>query len=193
VSYVTDGFDYKVINLLQQGGVGLLPTDTVYGLSCSALDQNAVAQLHKIKERDSAKPFIILISNLKILNMLSISENQANVVKKYWPGALSVIFPAPSAPSWLQLGFQSLAVRLPAHTELTDLINKVGPIVSTSANLQSEPLVHSAQEAQKIFDNQLDFYVDVGQLDNPPSTLALLENGQLKVVRQGAVKIEEKE
>jgi L-threonylcarbamoyladenylate synthase len=190
VSYVTDSFDYKVINLLQQGGVGLLPTDTIYGLSCCALNQQAVERIHKLKGRDQSKPFIILISDLKILNMLSISPEQAKAAQPYWPGALSLEFQTPNSPVWLHQSLKHFAIRMPDHPELQNLIRRVGPIVSTSANLQGEPPVHSAQEAQKIFGNQLDFYVDVGNLDNPPSTLALLENGQLKVVRQGAVKID---
>jgi L-threonylcarbamoyladenylate synthase len=189
VSYVTDSFDGKIVNRLQQGGVGLLPSDTIYGLSCRALDEVAVKKIHRLKDRDSHKPFIILISDIKMLDLLSISQDQAKIANDYWPGALSVIFSSPGIPTWLQLGTSSLAVRLPRYPGLTKLINEVGPIVSTSANLQGEEPVKSVTEAQAIFGSQLDFYVDVGQLDNPPSTLAIAKDGTLEIIRQGAVKI----
>jgi L-threonylcarbamoyladenylate synthase len=193
MAYMANEFDDEIVRLLQQGGVGLLPTDTIYGLSCRALDEQAVERIHKLKERDDGKPLIVLISDTKMLNMLSISDKQASIVENYWPGRLSVILPAPQTPAWLQLDTDSLAVRLPDHPELLELINKVGPIVSTSANLQGAAPVKSADEAVKIFDDKLDFYVDAGELDNPPSTLAVVDNGRLKVVRPSAVKIDEKE
>lgn len=189
MSYLTDSFDEKVVELLKHGGVGLLPSDTIYGISCMALEKEAVERVHKLKSRDSNKPFIVLISDVKMLDLLSISKVDAKSVNQYWPGPLSVVFPALNAPEWLQLGTKTLAVRLPNKPDLLSLISKVGPIVSTSSNLQGEQPASSEKEAQQIFGDKLDFYVDVGKLDNPPSTLAVIENGKLKVVRQGAVKI----
>jgi L-threonylcarbamoyladenylate synthase len=189
VSYVTDGFDDKVARLLKQGAVGLLPTDTIYGLSARALDKTSVAKLHKLKDRSSHKPFIILVSDLKMLDLLSISLDQVKLVEKYWPGALSVIFTS-DAPDFLTRGTGSLAVRMPDQPDLSRLIDKVGPIVSTSANLEGEMPVRNIAEARKVFGNKLDFYVDAGELDNPPSTLAVMQDGKLEVIRQGAVKID---
>ena len=186
---MTDKIDDKIVELLQYGGVGLLPTDTIYGLSGLALDEQAVRRIDKLKGRDSNKPFIVLISNIKMLDLLSISLNQVEAVKPYWPGALSVIFPAPAAPGWLQRGTGSLAVRLPDNRKLRDLITQIGPLISTSANIKGAELAASADEAQEIFRGQLDFYVDFGELDNQPSTLAAVKNGKLKVIRPGAVKI----
>ena len=193
MSYVTDRFDERVVELLQNGGVGLLPSDTIYGLSCRALDQTAVEKVHRLKDRDAGKPFIDLISDIKMLDLLSISKDQAEAVAKYWPGPLSVILPAPDSPEWLHRGTKTLAIRLPGYPKLQDLIRKVGPIISTSANLQGQPPVNNVKQARTIFGEDLDFYVDVGPLDNPPSTLAVIRNGELAAVRQGAVKINEEE
>lgn len=189
MAYITDIFDDKITDSLQSSGVGLLPTDTIYGLSCRALDQLAVNRLHKLKDRSAHKPFIILISDIKMLNLLSISQKQTSLVIKYWPSALSVVFSAPKAPAWLRLGSQTLAVRLPNHSSLQKLINKTGPLISTSANIEGQEPTKSVQEAKSIFGNRLDFYVDVGMLDNPPSSLAEENKGQLKILRQGAVKL----
>ena len=188
MAYITDSFDDRVVELLQNSGAGLLPTDTIYGLSCRALDEHAVERLHKLKDRSPGKPFIVLISDIKMLDLLSISAEQASVIKNYWPGALSAVLQS-NAPNFLSRGTNSLAIRMPNYPKLLDLISKAGPIVSTSANIEGQEPVHSVSEAQSLFGSQLDFYVDAGPLDNPPSTLAVLKDGRLEVVRQGAVKI----
>lgn len=174
--------------MLKQDQVGLLPSDTIYGLSARALDEAAVERIHKIKGRDSGKPLIVLISDLKMLDLLSISVDQVKLVEKYWPGALSVIFTS-DAPEFLTRGTGSLAVRMPDSPDLTALINQVGPLVSTSANLEGEAPARNVAEAKAVFGGQLGFYVDAGELNNPPSTLVVINSGKLKVVRQGAVKI----
>jgi L-threonylcarbamoyladenylate synthase len=99
------------------------------------------------------------------------------------------LLPSENIPSWLQLGSRGLAIRMPANQELRDLIAKVGPIISTSANLEGEKPANSAKEAQEIFGEQLDFYVDIGKLEGEPSTLVAINNEKLKVVRQGSLKI----
>lgn len=189
MAYVTDSFDDEIVQLLQEGKVGVLPTDTIYGLSCRAEDPEAAARLHKLKKRDSNKPFIILISKLKMLDLLSIKNINRELPGKYWPDALSILFPAADSHDWLHLGTKTLAIRYPEYPELSGLIDKTGPIISTSANLQGEKPVSNIKEAQQLFGDELDFYVDVGPLNNPPSTLVQLREGKFEIVRQGAVKI----
>jgi L-threonylcarbamoyladenylate synthase len=190
VSYVTDKFDDEVVRLLKNGGVGFIPSDTIYGLSASALNKEAVMRLHELKERPPYKPFILLISSLNQLQQLGIEQKEAEPVKKYWPGTLSAILNSPEAPDWLQLGGGTLAVRLPADKTLCELISQIGPIVSTSANPDSQTPATSFKEAEGYFDDQLDFYVDQGELTGRlPSTLVKVSNGKLEVVREGAVKI----
>jgi L-threonylcarbamoyladenylate synthase len=81
-------------------------------------------------------------------------------------------------------------VRLPDHKQLRELINEVGPIVSTSANLRASKPASSVEEAKRYFGEKLDFYVDVGHLENgPPSTIVKPRNGEFEVIRQGAVNL----
>lgn len=190
MSYSTDKIDDHVVQLLKSGKVGLLPSDTIYGLSALALNEQAVERIHRLKVRDSSKPLIVLIAKIEQLDDLGLKKEQAELVEQYWPGPLSVIFKSENIPEWLQLGTKSLAVRMPGYLELCDLIAKIGPIISTSANLQGQKPAESAAEAQKIFGGKLDFYVDMGKLEGQPSTLVVIENGKLKVVRQGACKIQ---
>jgi L-threonylcarbamoyladenylate synthase len=193
VSYVTDSFDEHIIDLLKGGAVGFMPSDTIYGLSCRALNREAVEKLHKVKDRDEHRPFIVLISDIKMLDLLSINQEEINLAKKYWPGALTIICKVQAAPPWLTLHTDSLAIRLPDHVHLRKLIDKTGPLISTSANKQGMEPITSASEAQKQFGDQLDFYIDAGQIGGVASTIVKKVDGKLEVLRQGAVKIDEKE
>ncbi|HCM51527.1 TPA: hypothetical protein DIS56_00085 [Candidatus Saccharibacteria bacterium] len=214
MSYITDGFDKKVVELLNEGAVGFMPTDTIYGLSCRALNEKAVERLHQLKGRSHNKPLIVLISDLKMLalpkNLSGVVGNQITeyqvfgsgldalgvrynkvitLVEKYWPGPLTVIFDAPRSPKWLHRGTKTLAVRMPAVADLQNLIKQVGPLVSTSANAEGERPAQSVEQARKYFGEQLDFYIDVGKVKTQPSTIARVEKSKLKLVRQGAIKI----
>jgi L-threonylcarbamoyladenylate synthase len=189
LSYHTLEFDGQVVGLLQNGGIGFMPSDTVYGLSGRAMKQAAVDRIYQAKERDADKPFVILISSLKMLDLLSIDREEVRPAQKYWPGPLSIICNAPNAPAWLQRGTKSLAVRLPDYPDLLKVIDKTGPLVSTSANKQGKATVNSAAEALRLFSDSLDFYVDKGLLDDISSTIVKMDKDKLKVIRQGATQL----
>jgi L-threonylcarbamoyladenylate synthase len=186
VSYISNKIDDKIIELLKGGGVGLLPTDTIYGLSALALNEKAVGRVHELKQRDDGKPLVVLIGELKQLSELGLPLAHAELVKDHWPAPLSMIFESSNIPEWLHKKTRSLAVRLPKHNDLIELIKKVGPVVSTSVNPQSMKPATSAEEAKKYFGNRLDFYVDAGKINGQPSTLAKIENGKIEIIRQGA-------
>lgn len=168
-----------------------MPSDTIYGLSCRALDEAAVERLRKIKGSDKAKPFIVLISSTTQLMDIGIITTDAAPALRYWPGQLTIICDAVDAPFWLHRGTKTLAIRQPDDKELRDLIAKVGPIVSTSANLANKKLARSAAGARKYFGDQLDFYVDKGTISKKPSTIIRTVFSKVEVVRQGTVKIKE--
>jgi L-threonylcarbamoyladenylate synthase len=189
MSYFTNTIDDQVIGLLRNGGVGLLPSDTIYGLSAVALNQDAVEKIHELKGRDGNKPLIVLIGEISQLNDLGLKSEHSELLNKHWPAPLSVEFDAKNAPVWLHRGGHFFAVRFPNDQNLRNLMKKIGPIVSTSANLQGQEPAKSVQDAKKYFKDKLDFYVDIGKVDGQASTLAKIDNNELVVVREGAYKI----
>jgi L-threonylcarbamoyladenylate synthase len=189
VSYYTNKFDNTIVELLKNGAVGLVPTDTIYGLSAVALNKDAVEKVHKLKKRDDKKPLVVLISSINQLQDLGINNEQSKLIKNYWPGPLSVEFEAKNAPHWLHRGMYYFAVRIPDNNDLLKLIKKTGPIVSTSANLQGKKPASSAKEAEEYFGKNIDFYLDIGMLQGQPSTLVKIENGQIITLRQGAYRL----
>jgi L-threonylcarbamoyladenylate synthase len=189
VSYVTESFDGEVVRLLKQGRVGFMPSDTIYSLSGRALDKKAASKLYTLKKRQAHKPFIILISDLKMLDLLSIKKEEAGAIEKYWPGPVTLICSAPNSPDWLNQGLGSLAVRMPANQDLLNLISQTGPLISTSANLEGQPTSDNVAQALAAFGDELDFYIDMGEIQGQPSTIVKLDNGKLQVLRPGAAKI----
>lgn len=181
MSYRTDSFDDIIVDLLKGGAVGFMPTDTVYGLSCLASEQAAVERIYDLKKRDANKPFIILIPEISHASKLGINPGALKPLSRIWPAPLSVICPAGPAPKYLHRGTQSLALRVPADESLRRLLATTGPLVSTSANLSEKPPVNDTDQAEQVFGERLDFYIDKGPLTGKPSTLAKLENGQLKI------------
>lgn len=188
MSYLTNTFDDKVIKLLKSGGVGLLPTDTIYGLSALALDEQAVSRLDRIKSRSDKKPYVILISGLEQLKLFGLEMPKK--LEHLWPGALTIIFETDKSPPWLHRETSTLAIRWPANKQLQALIDQTGPLISTSANRADETPAISAEQAKSIFGEELDFYVDSGELSGSPSTIVKLTDDKLQVIRAGVVKIQ---
>lgn len=188
--------DQNIINLLKNGGVGILPRDTLYGLVGRALNQETVTKIYHLKGRSSHKPLIILISSVEDLKLfnISLSEKFANFLMKIWPNPLNVILPCPDKKfTYLHRGAQSLAFRIPDKADLLQILQAVGPLVAPSANPESLPPAQNLKEAKKYFGNQVNFYIDGGNLSSQPSTLITLENDQLKILRQGIFQIPKKD
>lgn len=184
----------EIIKILKRGGVGVLPTDTLYGLVGSALNEKAVQKIYRLKQRSENKPFIILIADLKDLKLFSclVGQKEKIVFKKYWPGKISIILECPSLAkemSYLKPLNKALAFRLPKPKWLRDLIKQTGPIVAPSANPEEEKPAETIKEAKNYFGNNVDFYVDKGRLKGLPSTLIGIQDDKVIIRRQGAIKI----
>lgn len=177
----------KIISILNEGGVGVMPTDTLYGLASRADDAAAVERVYQIKGRDESKPLIILISALEDLDKFGVELDMSlrDKLKQYWPGANSIILPCRSEEwSHLHRGTQTLAFRMPDDEWLQSLLELSGPLVAPSANPQAKQPARSTEEAQKYFGESVDFYVDGGTVDAAASQLYILNDGQLSTLER---------
>ena len=180
----------KAIETIKNGGLVVLPTDTLYGIHASALNQKAVEKVYQIRGRAPTKPFIILISSIDQLKLfgIEITNIEKDILTKYWPGKVSIVLLCPNPKfEYLHRGTKSLAFRLPNKKDLTDLIDQTGPLVSTSVNPEGKEPAKTIEEAKNYFGEKIDLYVDQGRLDSLPSTLITFENYQIKILRQGEV------
>lgn len=178
--------DPALIELLLQGKVGIIPTDTIYGLAAQATNKDAVERLYRLKHRER-KPGTIVAASVDQLVDLGLDEAITRSLGKYWPNPVSIIIPAGPHLEYLDQGLGDLAVRIPAPAEIRTVLEKTGPLVTSSANHPGQPPANTVVEAQGYFNTEVDFYVDGGDLSGrPPSTVVRLTNGNLEVLRQGA-------
>ncbi len=184
--------DPELATLLKAGAVGVVPTDTVYGLACRAADQAAVTRLYALKNREN-KPGTIIAGRLQQLIDLGLRARYLKAVEQYWPNPLSVIIPCADAGlAYLHQGKNSLAVRVTADKSLQELIGRTAALLTSSANQPGEPPANSLAEARAYFGDSVDFYVDGGVIkDHAPSTVIRIIDDAIEVVREGAVKIDE--
>ncbi|HVX24270.1 MAG TPA: L-threonylcarbamoyladenylate synthase [Candidatus Saccharimonadales bacterium] len=180
--------------LQQPGAVVVIPTDTVYGLATRAADPEAVERLYQLKKRD-AKPGTIIAANIDQLESLGLKRRYLTAVEQFWPGAVSVVIPcADPVLKYLHRGQMSLAVRLPEPADLRELLQQTGPLVTTSANDPGEPTAANVTEARAYFGDQVDTYIDGGDLSNhQPSTIIRIVDDAIEVLRPGVVDVKPNE
>lgn len=177
-------------HLQKSGAVGVIPTDTVYGLVAKAADRMAVERLYNIKKR-SQKPGTIIAANRKQLERLGIKHRYLKAVEQFWPGPVSVVIPVSDPDlAYLHQGKLSLAVRIPGPAELKKLLSITGPLLTSSANPPNKPTAVNIKQAMAYFGSQVDFYEDGGNLsDHQASTIIQVVDDAVVVLRQGSVKV----
>lgn len=181
------------VAILKAEGVGVIPTDTLYGLVGQALSKKAVKRIYALKGRNIKKPFIILIAAIRDLKLFNIKldAETKNILKEIWPGKVSVILPCPEKNFfYLHRGKNTLAFRVPRKPTLQKLLKKTGPLVAPSANRESLKPAATIKEARVYFGDTVDFYVGAGKrLPLTPSSLIKIDKGRVVVKRQGAARV----
>ncbi|OGC65629.1 threonylcarbamoyl-AMP synthase [candidate division WWE3 bacterium RIFOXYA12_FULL_43_11] len=180
----------EIIDVLNTGKVAFFKSDTMYGLHAKADNQKAVEKIRQIKGRDDKKPFIILIGDTGHLKKFGvyINKNAQNLIKKYWPGKLTLVLRATSN-NHLSGGEQTLAFRMPKDKDLRKILRKTGPVISTSANPSGEKPAANVEEARIYFGDDVNLYIDSGNVLSAPSTVIDCTEEELKILREGDIKL----
>jgi tRNA threonylcarbamoyl adenosine modification protein (Sua5/YciO/YrdC/YwlC family) len=167
----------EIIKLLNDGKIGVLPTDTIYGLHCSIFREASVQKIYELKGKDKNMPFITLISDQSELNKfnLILGDLEAELCKKYWPGPNTIIFQTKSG--------ETRSFRVPDNSFLQSVLKQTGPLLSTSANTHGGMFSKDIKEATLYFGDNVDFYVDAGLLNNPPSSIYKIEGSSVHKIR----------
>lgn len=186
----------NLIKKLEENGVAVMPTDTLYGIVGRAENKNVVEKIYKIRKRTPSKPCIILIGDIKELEKFSIilRDEQKTAIEKYWSfdsardpqsEPVSIVLPCSDEKFlYLHRGTNTLAFRLPGDKELRDLLTKVGPLIAPSANPEGLAPARTMAEAEGYFGNLVDLYVDGGLMIGKPSRVIKLHNdGSVVVLR----------
>ena len=183
----------KSVEIIENGGVIIFPTDTVYGIGCDPYDANAVKKIYEIKSREKIKSLPVLASSIQIVKQISIiDEFTEKIIKKYWPGPLTLILKLKDKNLKESLNLEDkIAVRIPNSVCTLKLLNKCNLLVGTSANVSGDSSFTDPQECMKNVKNY-DIFVDGGTITSKgESTIIEIENEKIHVIREGALKKED--
>lgn len=178
----------ELVELLQKGGVAVMPTDTIYGIVGKAEFPETVERIYKIRKRDPDKACIILIADESELDKFDIklSKIQKEKFKEYSGTLTSIIVDCPSDRwHYLHKGMHTLGFRVPIQKSLENLLRKVGPLIAPSANLSGKAPAKKIKEAEEYFGNDVDMYVGTKDMDRKPSKIIRLFNdGTVAIIRE---------
>src|SRR3990167_9776167 len=189
------GSDWKrVRDIFKKGGIIAYPTETFYGLGVDPFNEAAIKKLFELKGRGSDKPVSILIKDKKML--LEVAEEipllAEKLIKKFWPGPLTIIFKAKkSIPSLLTGGTGKIGVRISSNPITQKLLEEIdSPITATSANPSGKKSPVTAKEVMDYFGDKIDLVLDGGVLYGKlGSTVIDVTEGELTVIREGEISI----
>lgn len=180
-----------VADITRRGGIGVLLTDTIYGIVGSAHSKKAVERIYEVKGRDDAKPLIVLLASLEDLKKFNIalSPKEERTVRKMLREAkrpTTIILPASwKRSAYLHRGTERFRFRIPVNPKLKVFLKQTGPLVAPSANPQGKPPAENIREAMEYFGDAVDFYVDGGTKRGKPSRLVeLTAKGTVEVIRK---------
>lgn len=188
--------EYKVelenaLKTLQEGGLILYPTDTVWGIGCDACNPEAVAKIYELKRREDSKSMIIMLDNaVKLQSYISEVPEQAFTLIEHAERPLTIIYDgARNLAGNLIASDGSVGIRVTKDKFCSDLISRFKkPIVSTSANISGEPTPQNYNDISELIRNGVDYIVNLrkDESENPrPSTIIRLrKNGEIEFIRK---------
>ncbi|MCX8094879.1 MAG: L-threonylcarbamoyladenylate synthase [Caldisericia bacterium] len=184
----------EIKKILENGGVGIIPTDTVYGLCVNALNKEAIKRIYKIKKRDLNKPLVLFVKNRdEIKNYGIVNDKCIKIIEKYIPGMITIVLKKKNPSFSISLKkFETIGIRIPDDQFIISLLNSLDfPLATTSANISGEKTPKDIDGLKRIFMGVVDFIVDGGELGEIPSTVIEIIDYEIKILREGKIKKDE--
>lgn len=191
------GYDVKRAGkLINDGGLVIFPTETVYGLGANALDENSVKKIFEVKERPTYDPLIVHISSLEQIYSVvsSFPDDAKKLAKKFWPGPLTMILPkSPKIPYLVTSNLESVGVRIPNHPLALKFLEEANcPVAGPSANKFGYISPTKSSHLDDLIDG-VDYLLDGGDCEVGIESTIISLIGEPTVLRKGRISIEELE
>ena len=185
----------KAAQLLRQGELVALPTETVYGLGANGLDETAVSKIFLAKGRPQDNPLILHVTDMAQAEQFchSIPPAAYALAQAFWPGPLTMVLPAREVvPRRTTAGLSTVAVRCPDSAVTRKIIERAGvPIAAPSANISGRPSATSSEFVVEDFFGRVDMIVDGGDCEiGLESTIVMIKNDSLVLLRPGAITLD---
>ena len=182
--------------IIKNGGLVAIPTETVYGLGANGLDENAVAKIFVAKGRPQDNPLILHISGPEEIERFCHHIPQAafDLAEKFWPGPLTIILPAKEiVPKATTGGLSTVGIRCPDCDVTREIIRLSGvPVAAPSANISGKPSTTTAEHVRHDHDGKIDAIVDGGSCRvGVESTIVDLTERCPRLLRPGGISPEQ--
>ena len=179
----------QVVELLENDGVIIYPTDTVYGLGCSIYSKKAMKRLHLIKKMDPKKPLTLICSNQTQIQEYTqgIETPIFKLLRKHLPGPYTFVFRASKiVPKMMLTPRSTVGFRWPDHPITLAIVEMLGhPILSSSLRISEDQLYDDPQEIHDHFKKRVDVVMDGGTIFAKHSTIIDFSQGDPILLRQG--------
>ncbi|MBP3400066.1 MAG: threonylcarbamoyl-AMP synthase [Erysipelotrichaceae bacterium] len=184
---------FSVVNFIKDGKVVAFPTDTVYGVGVRYDDEQAIARMKWAKGRPESKPFPLMVCDVLQLQQIAwVDEDIYRIVKHLTPGPLTLVLNKKEhVPDAVTNGKSTIAVRIPDHRFVLDLLESAGPMLVTSANLSDHPSCKTYSEVMEQLDGRIDAIVDGPCGSGIASTIVDVTEKPYKILREGTISLNE--
>ena len=182
----------KAREVLLSGGIVACPTESFYGLAVDIKNEKAIEKLFSLKKREKGKPILILLPDILSLEkyVTDIPEKALMLIKKFWPGGLTMLFnAAPEVSALLTAGTGKIGARYSSHPLVTALAKTISsPVTGTSSNISGQPPCISANEVFDYFGTDVDLILDNGHTNGGSgSTVLDITVDPCVVLREGMI------
>ncbi len=178
----------KAVEALQQGGIIVYPTDTVYGMGCDLLKKNGIEKIYEIKRRSKKEPLSFICSDLKDISNYALVSNYAyKTMRRLLPGPYTFVLEASrEVPKILLTKRKTVGIRVPDNAICLSLVRELGhPIINTSAKLEQDEILSDPTEIERKFKSGVDLVIDGGILASEQSSVISLIDDVPQVLRVG--------
>lgn len=186
----------ELVENIKNGNLVIVPTDTVYGISADATNEEAVKKVFVAKQREK-KPLIVMVSSIEMLKkyVKNINNLEQKLIDKYWPNTLTILFEKSDILSnEVTCDSPLVGVRMPNNKLLLDVMNELKvPIISTSANISGNSVITSVDMIEPELKKYISYIYDDGVKTDVASTLVKVIGNKIQILREGilAEKIKE--
>lgn len=192
ISSQNPDYSAQSASVIRAGGLVAIPTETLYGLAVDPFDSDALERLFVLKKRSRSKPVLVLVDSIHNLELVAreIPELYQPLIKRFWPGPLTLIFPARyDLPTLLTGDDNTIGIRLSSNVVATEICHRAGgAITATSANISNQLPALNAEDIERILGPGLDLIVDDGGREpNLGSTIVKERGGKLALIRDGLI------
>ena len=180
--------------ILRNGGLAAFPTETVFGLGVIYDNKEAYDRLIQVKRRPPEKPFTLMCASPEdVIKFARVNNMAKKLINAFMPGQFTIILEAKdNLPSWVVSKEGMVGIRVPDDKDIQRLIGLVGkPLLVPSANKSGEPPLTKDKDVINIFGNEIDAIILGESTSNVPSTIVMVKDNNVEIIRLGKISKEE--